>query len=443
MARKHWLLKVVAGPHQGAEMRLTEGQVLIGKDDDCDVVLHDALVAPQHFALDLNGSGIFVAPLGGRVYCAGKRIKEARESVPPFSFITIGGTHLVIGPADDKWPLLSPADIPQLEPDAPETPPTPEAAQAAPETPGAAPVAAAPVRVEHVSEGQRRRGLWGVFVGVLLLVVWFFIWQYWNPDFFKVRHEKPLSDLARAQSVVNASGFENRVKVEDQAGRLLATGYVDTEIQQHQIQAALRDEVPSIVPKIWSLDKILGSARAKLNEQHLTLELSALPDGKLKAAGQLTVAQSEAWQRAKQVLLTDIPGLRGVIEEVTLPPPPPPAPKEPIVAAPTYAPEPAIQAATIEKPEAESEPRVAYIKSRKDGLNWVRLTNGDMFFKGATLPDGSLILEITPAEVRLERGDLLRSVKSGELLWNLRPSVGLQSLPNSEVPKRNLTTTQR
>lgn len=117
-SRKQWLLKVIAGPHQGAEIGLYAGKTLVGSDDECDVVLHDILVAPQHLELELTDSGITAAPLGGRVYANGKRIRDARQSVADFGFLSIGGTHLVVGPAEGKWPLLSAADVPELEKEA-------------------------------------------------------------------------------------------------------------------------------------------------------------------------------------------------------------------------------------------------------------------------------------------------------------------------------------
>ena len=528
--RKHWLLKVIAGPHQGAEMRLTAGQALVGKDDDCDVVLHDVLVAPQHFALELGDGGITVAPLGGRVYCAGKRIKEAREKVPPFSFITLGGTHLVIGPAEEKWPLLSPADIPQLEPDGPEvvTDGSDVKSEVVMTTP--APAALAPIQpVPPVQDHSSRKALLGISAGVLILAAWavvFFIY------FYDHKKPRPLTEAEQAALIVKSAGFEGRVKIDDQGGHILASGYVDTDVQKSQLQSSLRDQVPNIISKIWSLDKLVAIGRMRLNEQHLPLEVSALPDGRLKISGKVSLAQSDAWQRAKQALSIDIPA--GLVEDLQEARPSTPSkgsnqgrlivvnnrnlaaagansngllsdrgPNSPNVrgqasgsgSVSAYEPGSGSQypsgtasgsgsgsgyqspsgmasgsgsgsgsagfngggspsamgsgsgagaASTIDpvtgapivatdangnpiaspgSSENDQNPRVSYIKSRRDGLNWVRAANGELYFKGAKLPNGSIIQEITPEKVRIISAEGLREVPSGGLLWESKSAT--------------------
>src|SRR5687768_7650645 len=109
-----WLLKIISGPHQGAEVALRPGRLVVGSHAECDLVLHDVLVAPQHFALTLENGRVSVEPLEGRVYANGKRLSAA-SPVPEFGFVTVGTTHLVLGPGAARWPLLSPADVPELE----------------------------------------------------------------------------------------------------------------------------------------------------------------------------------------------------------------------------------------------------------------------------------------------------------------------------------------
>ena len=91
-----WLLKIISGPHQGAEVLLKPGRLVVGSHPDCDLVLHDVLVAAQHFALTLEKGVLTVEPLEGRVFTQGKRV-EARGTVREFGFVTAGTTHLVLG----------------------------------------------------------------------------------------------------------------------------------------------------------------------------------------------------------------------------------------------------------------------------------------------------------------------------------------------------------
>lgn len=50
-------LFVASGLHQGARIELTAREYLIGSDEDCDIVLHDAQVAPRHCRLIREWSG--------------------------------------------------------------------------------------------------------------------------------------------------------------------------------------------------------------------------------------------------------------------------------------------------------------------------------------------------------------------------------------------------
>lgn len=328
--RKQWLLKVIAGPNQGAEIGLYAGKTLIGSDGECDVVLHDVMVATQHLELELSETGPMVAaPLGGRVYTNGKRIREARQNIPDFGFVSIGGTHLVIGPADGQWPLLSPADVPELEKEAP-PPPEPEPAAApsaaAPtpdgprpvDTPAAGSGAAAPAPAAAPS--SKFGPVVGVAAGLLLLAGWGIVYKDLvtggskdTPVVELPDDEKP---AARAQAVVEDFGALGSVKVEEVGGRVSVSGYVDTEAKQREMQVAFRDAVPGIRTKIYSLEKIAASARSLLDARRLPLTVTSLSEGKIKVSGNLP--SSEPWLQMRQSLLREVPGLSGIEDAVEI-----------------------------------------------------------------------------------------------------------------------------
>lgn len=327
--RKQWLLKVIAGPNQGAEIGLYAGKTLIGSDGECDVVLHDVMVATQHLELELSETGPMVAaPLGGRVYTNGKRIREARQNIPDFGFLSIGGTHLVIGPADGQWPLLSPADVPELEKEAPPPPePEPAASPAAAPMPDgprpvdtpAAGVAAAPA-VPAAAPSSKFGPVVGVAAGLLLLAGWGIVYKDLvtggskdSPVVELPDDEKP---AARAQAVVEDFGALGSVKVEEVAGRVSVSGYVDTEVKQREMQVAFRDAVPGIRTKIYSLEKIAASARSLLDARRLPLTVTSLSEGKIKVSGNLP--SSEPWLQMRQSLLREVPGLSGIEDAVEI-----------------------------------------------------------------------------------------------------------------------------
>ncbi|WP_038160618.1 FHA domain-containing protein [Verrucomicrobium sp. BvORR106] len=323
--RSQWLLKVIAGPHQGAEIDLAPGKSLIGSDEGCDVVLHDVLIAPQHVAIDAGPKALFVEPLGGRVYLAGKRVKDTRQKVEPFVFITLGGTHLVIGPVDGKWPLLSAGDAPELEKEAPEPPPGEEgkpadnAAAAAGATAGngGGSAAAAATDGESPPPPKRAVAIFGVAFGLLLLTAWLILFNIWKGN-------NPLpggdgdNDLkSRAEAVLKVHGASEDVRVESDGGRLYARGYVPKSDQLRDIEVDLRTKASGVVPRIWSLESLGESARSILRQQRLPLDVIANAEGRLVVSGSVT--DRDLWNRVKQQLTDEIPGVTGVEAQVTVP----------------------------------------------------------------------------------------------------------------------------
>lgn len=453
-SQQQWLLKVIAGPHQGAEIGLYAGKTLVGSDDECDVVLHDVLVAPQHVELDFSATGIVAAPLGGRAFINGKRIREARQAVPAFAFLSIGGSQIVVGPAEGQWPLLSAADVPELEKEV-EAPASPEADStdnsASPDVEakptlkpiassgGVTPTTSAP------SPASKLGPMLGIAAGIMLLLGWAVVYN----DFFSSRSREDKvaevsdSPLVRAQAVVEELGLLGSVKVEESAGRLTATGYVDSDARQRELQATLRGTVPGVRTKIYSLEKIASSARTLIDAQRLPLTVSSLSEGNLKVSGKLTSA--DPWIRMKQTLLSEVPGISDIEDSVEIEASRPGISVPPIAAsivrpvdnpsssvsstgqpqtiapaqtsavsasAPavsstaTPVPDPStdylISQDTIDTPDAS----VAAIRADAEGLGFIRLNTGGVYFKGARLPYGGTVAKIETDSVTIfEKGE--------------------------------------
>lgn len=463
--RKQWLLKVIAGPHQGAEIGLDAGKTLIGSDDECDVVLHDILVAPQHVELELNESGVVAAPLGGRVYANGKRIRDSRQGVSSFGFISIGGTHLVIGPADAAWPLLSAADIPELEKET-EAPAETEAKAetaadaAAPKEQGSKPAASSngsvvPPAVQ--AQASRYGPFLGIAAGVLLLLAWVVIYNDFSGR--RVTDEAVGSNkpIDRARAIVEEMGVVGSVKIEEAGGgRLSATGYVDTESKQRELQAVFREEVPGLRTKIYSLEKIASSARSLIDAQRLPLTVSSLTEGKLKVTGKLPSA--DPWLQMRQTLQREVPGVSGIEDGVEIEAPRPSLPNTVFVpvptavvsnapasypqtfvpaSAPVTAEVPAVAPAPVPQPDPTTdflltadtidtpEATIAMISSAPEGLAFVRLSTGGVYFTGARLPYGGTVAKIeTETVIVIEKG-VTRTLRQGDVAMKVKSTTSV------------------
>jgi len=134
----NWLLKITDGPMRGAEIALAAGsRVTFGKGDGCDIVVADASLAEEAFALDVSSTAVtLVTPDGSTL------------PMNAFETRTFGTTEMAVGPAEGAWEPLRPAPAETPEPAATEAEPppaseTPSDVAASPsETPEATPTSA-------------------------------------------------------------------------------------------------------------------------------------------------------------------------------------------------------------------------------------------------------------------------------------------------------------
>ena len=114
---ERFILKVLTGPNQGAELELSAGAYVIGSADECDVNFSDALVAPRHLSVELSEDSIVAKRLDGKVFVDGKPMVDTRQTIKFFQFVTAGSTYFLFGPAGREWPQGVPGPLPPLEPE--------------------------------------------------------------------------------------------------------------------------------------------------------------------------------------------------------------------------------------------------------------------------------------------------------------------------------------
>lgn len=394
-----WLLKIISGPHQGAEVLLKPGRLVVGSHPDCDLVLHDVLVAAQHFALTLEKGVLTVEPLEGRVFTQGKRV-EARGTVREFGFVTAGTTHLVLGPAAARWPLLSAADVPVLEKE-PVAAPAEVKPPAAAAVPGAADKTAAATGAspKGPSPEQRRRAWYVAGFGGVMLLVWLALWFYWAPP--PVPPPTP-AVRERAELALRSRPEGQSLTLEEQGGTWIVSGYVDSEVAYRELSTALRLEAPEVSQRFWSTPRLLESARAFLAERKLTLDATAEGPGELRIQG--TVRSAAEWSRIRQLLLAEIPGLQRIRDDV-------------LYTAATSAPALRVESTAalprVMAGEPAAMPTVVGLKDLGDGQGWIRLSDGAVLFRGARLPDGTRLVAVRGEQALLEKGGATYAVTLG------------------------------
>lgn len=86
-------------------MEIPKEGIVLGSDDDCDLIIFDPHLAPRHLRiLPQKGGVLILTPLEGEVSLDGLPIKEDTVLKSPAQVITAGETHFVAGIADQEWP---------------------------------------------------------------------------------------------------------------------------------------------------------------------------------------------------------------------------------------------------------------------------------------------------------------------------------------------------
>src|SRR6476646_5637231 len=103
-------LVVVEGPDHGAELLLEQGTYQVGKDDSCDLVVHDGAVSRSHLSVSALSDGVRVTDNGSTngSFCEGMRFTTLE--VKAGASITIGRTVMKIVPQQARGTRLKPSE---------------------------------------------------------------------------------------------------------------------------------------------------------------------------------------------------------------------------------------------------------------------------------------------------------------------------------------------
>lgn len=325
MAREKYLLKIISGPHQGAEVALDEGELIIGSSQNCDLILSDSLVSAEHLKIVVTEGGVSIIALASPVYYDGEEIARDEEvHVEPFKFISVGTTHSIIGPVEGEWPALSAADIPSLtrlekESAATEEREFEEQEIETLEGEGGPPVET-PVEPAVIHTGFQRivkdKKTLFIYAGSLLLIILVVLgFIFWGISESAEIAEK-VDTQGEIAKVIAQTQSPQTFSMEELNGKYIIKGWVKTNEDRHKIETALR-KIHNVTYDIKSQEQALENARDFFKAINATISVSEIEPGKIKLTGYF--GDDKGWEDVKADLAKDVPGFKLVKDEVLTP----------------------------------------------------------------------------------------------------------------------------
>jgi type III secretion system YscD/HrpQ family protein len=442
---ERFILKVLTGPNQGAELELSAGAYVIGSADECDVNFSDALVAPRHLSVELSEDSIVAKRLDGKVFVDGKPMVDTRQTIKFFQFVTAGSTYFLFGPAGREWPQGVPGPLPPLEP-ATQTQPESAAPESSalstkgPEKPKdeASPTDRAkkvalltfllfsvlavssfllmrldrrdpppPATAESILPGvkamvQKQPDAEAVTVGIRNSRVFVSGFVPTNAEARQLRSLVTRPDGLVACAVVSdeeiladvgeiLDSFRSGLSAKmDSAGGVEISGFAGDTDTWNQLRTMLESDLPGYPRLKFSVvsgNQVISEGEAILRQSGLAslIHLEATSAG-LTASGSVPAMEAEAWAQAKDKIRSGLPAGVMLKDQVTS--------------------------------GGDSSSADDYLLSSisMGPLPWVTLRNGMKLFPGAVLPNGWTLQTIQPESVELRQGDDTITIDLGKNL---------------------------
>lgn len=100
-------LKILNGPHVGAEVSLSDKIWVVGRSDTCDIALLDETLKEQHAKFSLKDGKVFCEPFEGAMVSVDGFTLDGPTELKKYQSILCGKTLLSVGPSNEAWPEIS------------------------------------------------------------------------------------------------------------------------------------------------------------------------------------------------------------------------------------------------------------------------------------------------------------------------------------------------
>jgi type III secretion protein D len=309
-----YALKVLSGPNLGAEIPLGEGQYLIGTDDSCDIILSDDQVAGRHLRLEITAGEIHIAAMDAAAFLDGEDTGGVESAVSFHQVVTIGATHLAIGPSGREWPIIQ---LPQPKPLPVEAEEEEETAPVETETAEAAadpePQSLAEPPPQPAPAG-RGKALGLIAAALVVLLTGGLVFIAAAPDRGAQRPVERKPDAQAIRDLLSTLDHPDLEVVGDPRGRLTIQGYVDRVDQKKGIVTELRKRGINIRIQVKSGDQLVTAVKETLTALGYDLDIEWGGEGRIVVKGAAT--DKSDFQSALAMVKQDIPAIRQIDDQV-------------------------------------------------------------------------------------------------------------------------------
>ena len=429
-------LMIFNGLHAGAIMQLTDGIFSLGRSYECDIVLKDPGIEPIHLKVVCDAGVVALHPELGAVYLDGQSIE--RETVLPDSpvVVTIAGVHFGLAVEGALW---HPLEFPMIREDA-VFPLKKDQDKQADENNDLAPLSAGSADSAHylgtALNRLKKTSALSKFVPVVFILLFIvsavFFFHVETPDnaafitdiekqFAKrhlpkpdieVDHEGYLDITAYAPDVSGKEeiaaclkGFPLSIRphiyADDQValalqnyiskmafaveaayqgnGRASIKGFVENNQEAGVLESLLKGNVMglrTIDLQVLALDRVRSTLAATLKEADLTDRVNLQPQtGHLLARGILDTEERTRWQAMKKTLSKRLGGKVAIIDQIK----------------------------NRELPDnMPGKVDIPIAGVTMEPYPFITLQDGKVYFKGASLKNGTVIKDIGQKRIVVE-----------------------------------------
>lgn len=317
------ILRILNPPHTGAQAEIGTEALTIGSGMDCDLILSDPLLQPEHCKIRSTGEGIEIELTGGAAHLDGEPVEKSPFMARAGQVLTIGSTHMAFGAADAVWDAVVIPTLRTLGGVAP------AAMELDTGTPSSSASASSPSKITSAPHGLSQPIKIGIVAAsslalVLILALFFYnadqkrgmesmvrgaggnAKDFFEVDMYKTDLDNQASDKVEERIKREVSGAS--VTSGERSGKAFLRIYVRTRAQANQVQQIVNASPVPVFTEIVSLEEIEKSAEMMASMKGFALDVTFAKDGTAYWKGFLPTPQD--WKQVQDQIEKDLPYIK-------------------------------------------------------------------------------------------------------------------------------------